>query len=150
MQGEKRKRERTKEKTSFRLEERSVFKKSLTGPTLLEMSGYRGGLNGSTQHCIPDVDRTQLLTSGDTLCQILENAVATKFFATKQAEGQPAAHVSAVTQLDGAIQQSSGLLESVPSPLKKDFVGYGSFHVKSFCLSPTASSNDPLKSACKL
>ncbi len=39
MQGKKRKRKRTKEKTSFRLEERSVFKKSLTEPTLLEMSG---------------------------------------------------------------------------------------------------------------
>jgi hypothetical protein len=29
---------------------RSLLKKCLTGPTLLEMSGYRGDLNGSTQH----------------------------------------------------------------------------------------------------
>jgi hypothetical protein len=31
---------------------RSLLKKRLTGPTLLEMSGRRGGLNGSTQHQI--------------------------------------------------------------------------------------------------
>jgi hypothetical protein len=34
-----RRRKKTKEKTSFRWKERSVFKNSLTGPTLLEMDG---------------------------------------------------------------------------------------------------------------
>jgi hypothetical protein len=38
MQG-KEENEKTKEKNSFRRKERSVFKKCLTGPTLLEMSG---------------------------------------------------------------------------------------------------------------
>src|ERR1700688_1572440 len=36
-----RNRKRAKEKNSFRRKERSVFKKSLTGPTLLEMYDYR-------------------------------------------------------------------------------------------------------------
>ena len=35
-------------------ERRSSRKNSLTGPTLLEMSGKSGGLNGSTQH-FPEV-----------------------------------------------------------------------------------------------
>jgi hypothetical protein len=39
MQG-KEENEKTKEKNSFRRKERSVFKKCLTGPTLLEMSGW--------------------------------------------------------------------------------------------------------------
>ena len=43
MQG-KEENEKTKEKNSFRRKERSVFKKCLTGPTLLEMSDY-GSVN---------------------------------------------------------------------------------------------------------
>jgi hypothetical protein len=34
------KKKKAKEKNSFRRKERSVFKKSLTGPTLLEMPDY--------------------------------------------------------------------------------------------------------------
>src|SRR5216683_6519707 len=41
-------------KTTHRSEWRSLLKKDLTGPTLLEMSGKPGGLNGSTQH-FPEV-----------------------------------------------------------------------------------------------
>ena len=37
-------------KTTLRSARRSVVENSLTGPTLLEMSGLPGGLNGSTQH----------------------------------------------------------------------------------------------------
>ena len=38
---EQKKQRTTKEKNSFRRKERGVFEKSLTGPTLLEMSGTR-------------------------------------------------------------------------------------------------------------
>src|ERR1700738_704636 len=37
-------------KTTLRSERSSALKKDLTGPTLLEMSGNPGGLNGATQH----------------------------------------------------------------------------------------------------
>jgi hypothetical protein len=37
-------------KTTLRSAGRSALKKSLTGPTLLEMSGNAGGFNGSMQH----------------------------------------------------------------------------------------------------
>jgi hypothetical protein len=43
---------KTKEKNSFKRKERSLLKKCLTGPTLLEISGKRGSLNGSTQHLL--------------------------------------------------------------------------------------------------
>ena len=47
---EDKKPKKAKENNSFRRKKRSLFKNSLTGPTLLEMSGYAGGFNGSTQH----------------------------------------------------------------------------------------------------
>jgi hypothetical protein len=37
-----------KEKSDRKVEEKT--KKDLTGPTLLEITGYPGGFNGSTQH----------------------------------------------------------------------------------------------------
>ena len=37
-------------KITPRSERRSALRKDLTEPTLLEMSGYGGGLNGSMQH----------------------------------------------------------------------------------------------------
>ena len=40
------------EETTLRSEGTSLLKKSLTEPALLEMSGKRGGLNGSTQHLL--------------------------------------------------------------------------------------------------
>src|ERR1700733_3008881 len=46
--------QRRARKTTPRSERDSALKKNLTGPTLLEMSGFRGGLNGSTQH-FPEV-----------------------------------------------------------------------------------------------
>src|ERR1700738_3951117 len=39
-------------KTTLRSERSSALKKDLTGPTLLEMSGNTGGLNGSIQHSL--------------------------------------------------------------------------------------------------
>jgi hypothetical protein len=45
MQKTKKTRETEREKTLLS-EKRSVLKKSLTGPTLLEMSGYAGGPGG--------------------------------------------------------------------------------------------------------
>src|SRR6266849_5109295 len=46
----RKKTEKNEREKLFSVTRGSVLKKSLTGPTLLEMSGNRGGLNGSTQH----------------------------------------------------------------------------------------------------
>src|SRR6266850_2019087 len=48
----RKKTEKNEREKLFSVTRGSVLKKSLTEPTLLEMSGYRGGLNGSTQHLL--------------------------------------------------------------------------------------------------